>query len=97
MMLECKEGTVCLSGKLDFSSVEALLPEGCRLIATGQVSVFDLREVAQSDSAGLALLLAWWRFALKHAATIRFTHVPETLKALMAVTNIDAVLADCVQ
>ena len=95
MILHCKDGVVKLPEKLDFHNVEALLPEGCRLMADHGAQVFDLSGVVQADSAGLALLIAWWRFAKKHAAVIHFKHLPETLIALMKVTNVDTVLAEC--
>ena len=94
-MLSATNGVVQLEKTLEFTNVEALLNEGYRLLSVTDNLTFDLSGVQQADSAGLALLIAWWRFAKKHGVKIHFTHLPDTLKALMAVTNVNAVLSDC--
>lgn len=94
-MLSAHNGVVRLEKTLEFTNVEGLLTEGYQLLLASDTLTFDLSGVPQADSAGLALLIAWWRFAKKHGVMIRFSHLPDTLKALMAVTNVDSVLGHC--
>ncbi len=93
--MHCQNGVIALEGNLDFTTVQALVPLGCQCLAKQGTVTFDLEAVTNTDSAGVALLLAWWRFAKQHAASIRFVHIPAALKALLAVTNVDQVLAEC--
>ncbi len=91
----CQEGVITLKGNLDFTTAQALVPQGCQWLAKTRSVTFDLSQIDNADSAGVALLIAWWRFAKQHAVKIYFKNPPAALNALLAVTNIDHVFAEC--
>jgi phospholipid transport system transporter-binding protein len=94
VMIRYEQGSAYVEGPLAFDTVMALLPQGFNLLMQHTCVTFDFSNVLQADSAGLALIMEWWRFAKKHAAEVRFANVPEALKALIAVTNLDQALHD---
>ena len=52
----------------------------------------DLSEVTQCDSAGMALLIAWARFAKQQDRKIQFVHLPSQLLTIARLSNLDTVL-----
>jgi phospholipid transport system transporter-binding protein len=52
----------------------------------------DLSGVTESDSAGLALLLAWRACRLKTGGTVVFQGIPQRLHLLAALTGAETVL-----
>jgi phospholipid transport system transporter-binding protein len=52
----------------------------------------DLGQVAQSDSAGLALLVAWRASCLANGGDLGIIALPQRLAALAQLTNADAML-----
>ncbi len=52
----------------------------------------DLREVERSDSAGVALLVAWMRSARQAQRDIRFLNMPSQMLNIARVSGLDAIL-----
>jgi ABC-type transporter Mla MlaB component len=94
MLFINQQGVVELPEALSFSTVAALVPQGCQLLTEHKSVVFDLSKVQDADSAGLAAIVAWCRFAKKQGLQSRFIHLPASLQALMVVTNMNTVLCD---
>jgi len=53
---------------------------------------FDFKDVKQSDSSGLSLMMAWKRTAKKANKTIQFVNVPPSLKAIATLCNVSEIL-----
>lgn len=93
-MLVDHQGTLQLPAAVTFATVMELLAQGYRLMKPQSPVVIDMSQVSQTDSAALALLIAWCRFAKQHGISLRIQHVPAGLTALMHVTNVDHVLTE---
>lgn len=68
-------------GPLTLAVAATVLVEGVKAVRAG-VTAFDLRGVTQVDSAALSLLLSWRREAQSVASSLRFLHLPESLRSL---------------
>jgi len=53
---------------------------------------FDLAEVPEGDSAGLALLIEWIRRARQRQQQIRFKNVPAQIAALARISEVEDLL-----
>jgi ABC-type transporter Mla MlaB component len=60
--------------------------------AAGEVE-FDLQQVASSDSAGLALLIDWLAEARQRRRSLRFAQVPEGLRALARLSEVESLIS----
>jgi phospholipid transport system transporter-binding protein len=61
--------------------------------AAGDEVEFDLQQVATSDSAGLALLIDWLAEARLRRRSLRFAQVPEALRALARLSEVESLIA----
>ena len=87
-------GTWRLDGPLTFDSVPALRPSGIGLLAQGgDALTIDLQGVLAADSAGLALLIDWLAIARVKGCTLRYVKVPEALRALAALSEVEALIS----
>jgi len=86
-------GRYRISGELTFATVrDALRAAQERFAGDAQLEV-DLSAVTATDSAGLALLIEWYRLAARANKTIRFTGVPAQLLALAKIGDVDGLLS----
>ncbi|WP_158892233.1 MULTISPECIES: lipid asymmetry maintenance protein MlaB [unclassified Pseudomonas] len=77
-----------LSGVLDHASVPALREQGRTLIAQGSGPlVLDCAGVEHSNSAGLALLLAWLRDAQASGCSLAIARLPSELRQIAEVSD----------
>lgn len=85
--------TVHIKGELNFETVSSLYQQGLNVIADAKSSLaFDLSGVSFSNSAGLALLLAWTRAAKRLACSLQFTALPKQMQAMAEICNLFSVL-----
>lgn len=87
-----KDNLIQVNGALNFAVVTKLRREGIRLIAKNEQSRFDLQNIQAEDSAGLALLVAWVKYAHKSNKEISFVNVPEQLLAIIKLCGLDELL-----
>lgn len=66
---------------LTLSSAAMVLEAGLRAIASGARTI-DLTAVSDTDSAAVAILLAWQRAALAQNVPLSFRHAPPALCSL---------------
>ena len=89
------EGRFRVTGNLGFETVGALLAASRQQFSattgTRQIEV-DLSGVTHGDSAGLALLIEWLKFAQGAGQDIRYTGIPEQLRALARISEVEALL-----
>jgi phospholipid transport system transporter-binding protein len=74
-----------LKGDLTFETIPAVLEESALYAARPDLPdklTIDFAEVADVDSAAVALLLDWRRMALKRKKTLVFVNLPANLLAL---------------
>jgi phospholipid transport system transporter-binding protein len=76
---------------MSFSTVPGLWEQSQRAFVTqaGQGVEIDLGGVQVFDSAGLALLVAWVRWARRHAVPIRFIDMPKRLSAVVLANHLE--------
>lgn len=85
-------GGITVSGTLGFNEVEALL-KASHVFFEGQADlVFDLDQVAKTDSAGLALLLEWMKMAKKSGQQIGFKKIPKQMLDIAHVSGLKDIL-----
>ena len=86
-----KSGHAKLKGVLDFNSVPDVHQTGCLAIEQSQADIpieIDLVQISFSDSAGLALLADWMRFAKKQQKTILYVNIPQQMRDIAQVSGI---------
>jgi phospholipid transport system transporter-binding protein len=82
-----------LEAPLTFASVPLLRGPGLERIAAASGELqFDLQGVAVSDSAGLALLVDWLADARAQQRTLRYGQVPEALRALAKLSDVESLI-----
>lgn len=83
---------VHLEGELSFSTVLSVRQDGLDYVAQVTQPAFNFSAVTKVDSAGVALLLEWWRLAVQSHKKIQFLELPHAMQALMKVSNLTEVL-----
>ncbi|MDQ7073438.1 MAG: STAS domain-containing protein [Gammaproteobacteria bacterium] len=81
-----------LSGELTFATANKLLEQAPNLFESHHQLKIDLTKVTRSDSAGLALLINWMRWAKKMSKEIRFYNVPAQILAIAHASGVDELL-----
>ncbi len=81
---------VCqVSGELDFSNVMSLYRKSLPQLEAREKLVFDFSQVKTSDSAGLALIIEWIKFAAVHNKSIQFNHVSSDMMSIAKAAGLD--------
>ena len=87
------DGVYLLRGELSFHTVSPLLKHSAQMFKDeAQEIVVDLTEVGRADSAGLSLLVEWWRQARADDKRIRYRHLPQQMLAMARVGGVDEIL-----
>lgn len=84
-----------LQGRLNVNTITAIIAPGYRMIdgvPAGETLTVDLSGVEQVDSASVALLIDWLRYAKKQGKSLNISHPPEKMKDIIHVSNLDGVL-----
>lgn len=81
-----------ISGELSFDSVPKLRLIGCQFIQEHKTPIFDLHAVEIRDISGLALLVAWTRFANEQNKTIRFINLPLKFMGMIKLSGLQEIL-----
>ncbi len=81
-------------GALTFATVRRALDMGLSALATarGASIEVDCAGVGASDSAGLAVLIEWLAWARRSGRTLRFSNLPEALRAIARICEIEGLL-----
>lgn len=77
--IELKNECFYVAGSLNFDSVVSVWNVSLPLLSSCSSLSFDFSSVTASNSAGLALLLEWMKYAKVKKKTIRFSHLPTQL------------------
>jgi phospholipid transport system transporter-binding protein len=82
-----------VSGALTFDTARDLLQLSQSLFAQASKLNIDLSAVSGADSAGLALLIEWYRAASRANKTICFSNVPTQLHTLAKISDVEQLLS----
>jgi len=87
------DGVYVLRGELGFATVTPLLNHSNTMFVDGETDiVVDLAEISRADSAGLSLLIQWWRQALEQQRSISYIHLPDQMMAMAQLGGVDELL-----
>ena len=91
-VLQFEGGQLCVKGSLHFNNVGPLFEQGCRLLKENSPFDIDLSGVTYSDSAGIALLVAWKRAAYETKRALQFKNIPPQMQNLVRICGIENML-----
>ena len=80
-----------VSSTMTLADAKSLLAEGNGLIA-GNVTSFDLADVTEVDSSGLAVVFGWLREAQRLGKTVSIVNLPKNLTSLAEVYGVSDLL-----
>ena len=87
-----KQYQLSVSGELNFKTVMGVWRDSQAFLISSPELIFDLAGVTASNSAGLALLLEWLRYAKRENKKISFLNVPSQLLLIAAVADVKELL-----
>jgi phospholipid transport system transporter-binding protein len=85
-------GRFRLAGVLDAATVTDLFKQSHARFAGLQTVEIDLGGVAESDSAGLALLIEWLRLGRRNNQQVKFLNIPSQITAIASISEVDELL-----
>jgi phospholipid transport system transporter-binding protein len=93
-LVAAAEGSLSAQGRLTFASARRACDLGVQMLAraSGASLEIDCRGISASDSAGLAVLLEWLGVAKRAGRSLRYTHLPEGLAAVAAISDVRELL-----
>jgi phospholipid transport system transporter-binding protein len=83
-------GHYYLRGTVDFNTVTRLTHESI-LDGSEQVNI-DLGGLLSADSSAVALLIQWLRQATQEDVELRFLNIPEQIKPLIALYDLESII-----
>ncbi len=86
-------GTLALSGVLTFDTAAAVLQAIQSALTSATPVRLDLAGVSQSDSAGLACVLAVVAEADRRGQSVQVVHMPASMRVLAQVCEVDGLIA----
>jgi phospholipid transport system transporter-binding protein len=90
--LQLKDNCLHVAGALNFNSVMSVYQQSLPLIAARPALHIDLSGVTSANSAGLALLIEWMKYAKSTRKEIQFKHIPESLLSMAKVAGVDKII-----
>lgn len=92
--LQFKKDHYVLSGALNTYTVPGLWELSQDILKKDKALIltFNLEHVTQSDSSGVALLIAWMRLLKQRDQKIRFVALPIQMLAIIRVSDLEKIL-----
>lgn len=89
-------GRILATGPLTFQTARRICEAGIACFARDDSTtlVVDCAQVAPADSAGLAVLIEWRRWARQHGRQLRFAGLPPQISAIAHLSEVSELLAD---
>lgn len=81
-----------LSGELDFSNVRTIYNKAQSKLADYRHLIFDFSGVTSSNSAALALIVEWIKYAKKQNKPIQFKHLSKDILSIAAASGLDELI-----
>ncbi|MDR3477583.1 MAG: STAS domain-containing protein [Gammaproteobacteria bacterium] len=91
--IQYQDDSLVVTGELNFRTAVSLWQESLPLIKQYPDLHFDFSAVKSSNSAGLALILEWIKYAKLAKKSIRFSHIPTQLHSIIAVAGLKQMLS----
>jgi phospholipid transport system transporter-binding protein len=92
-LISVTEGELRLLGVVDYDNAPLLAPQiDYYLNASKPALAVDMSQVTHIDSAGMALLIDWFKKAQRKGVILQFCHVPSQLARIAALTQADKIL-----
>jgi phospholipid transport system transporter-binding protein len=85
-------GTLRVCGAISFANAASALARMPQPGTSGSAMDIDLSALEKSDSATLAVLIAWAARAKRQGVTLRFQRVPQGLRNLAQLSEVDKLL-----
>jgi phospholipid transport system transporter-binding protein len=85
-------GRYRVAGDLDFATVPDVWQQSRAALDDSAEPVIDLGGVRHVDSAGLALVIEWLRWARRNGRRLSFVAVPKDLHALARISEVEEFL-----
>ncbi|WP_036248434.1 lipid asymmetry maintenance protein MlaB [Methylobacter sp. BBA5.1] len=82
-------GHFIIDGDLTFSTIDKQTAKSFAFSKTAKHINIDLSRVSRTDSAGLALMIEWIRYARDHKIQLGFKNIPEQLLNLARLSGFD--------
>jgi len=83
----------CLAGALAYDTAKSSVQLGQQALKGEQAAVvFDCQSVTRIDTAGIAVLLAWLRYAKAQQCALSFQHLPNQAQALLKSSGLIALI-----
>lgn len=89
-----EDGRLAITGELDFNNVVEFWQESLVLMKDLNELHFDLSAITHCNSAGIALLLEWIKYARREKKSLSFRNIPQQLLSIAKVTGVDQILQD---
>jgi len=83
------EGQFVIDGDLTFATIDKETVKSLAFLTTAKEITIDLSRVPCTDSAGLALMIEWIRYARTKKTQIRFKKIPKQLLNLARLSGFD--------
>lgn len=81
-------------GDLDFSNVMSVYARSLTYLNQQTQLNFDFSQLNSTNSAGIALIVEWLKFAKAHRKPIHFYHLPADVNAIAKAAHIENILAE---
>lgn len=85
-------GNLVINGSINFATALELKQQGAQWIAAEKKVIFDFQGVDQCDSAALAVMTGWLRYAKQLNKLIYFRHVPSSLQIIAQAYGVAEIL-----
>lgn len=94
-VIETAPGRVSVRGALTFETARRACDAGVRLFKRAKKAPLievDCGGVTEADSAGLAVLLEWLKWALKNERPMSFANLPASIRAVASISDVEPLL-----
>lgn len=88
-IIEQSTGCFIIDGDLTFATIDRQSIKSVAFLTASKHVMIDLGRVANTDSAGLALMIEWIKHARHHRTQLNFKHIPEQLLNLAKLSGFD--------
>lgn len=88
--INIRDGVISLSGALTHNTIPAIYRNTPAF--TEPETRIDLQGVEKVDSAAFALFVVWRNRAARNSSSLRFSHVPDKLKEIAQLANLERIL-----
>ena len=90
-ILEREKGVFVIEGDLTFASIDKDTLKSLDFLTASKTITLDLSQVVVTDSAGLALIIEWLKYARNKRIQIRVKNIPEQLRKIAKLSGLDKI------